>query len=37
MAFYGSFLIKSIYLPSADEAMLVQQMEIEIERNKGYL
>lgn len=26
-----------IYIPSADEAMLVQQMEIEIERNKGYL
>lgn len=35
MAFYGSFLIKSIYIPSADDAMLVQQ--IEIERNKGYL
>ena len=26
-----------IYIPSADEAILVQQMEIEIERNKGYL
>lgn len=37
MAFYGSFLIKSIYLPSADEAMLIQQMEIEIERNKEFL
>lgn len=37
MAFYGSFLIKSIYLPSADEAILIQQMEIEIERNKEFL
>nr|DAN48154.1 MAG TPA: hypothetical protein [Caudoviricetes sp.] len=37
MAFYGSFLIKSIYLPSADDAILIQQIEIEIERNKGYL
>ena len=26
-----------IYIPSADEAMLVQQMEIEIERNKEFL
>lgn len=26
-----------IYIPSADEAMIVQQMEICIERNKGYL
>lgn len=26
-----------IYIPSADEAMLIQQMEIEIERNKEFL
>jgi len=26
-----------IYIPSADEAILIQQMEIEIERNKEYL
>lgn len=26
-----------IYIPSADEAILVQQMEIEIERNKEFL
>lgn len=26
-----------IYIPSADEAMLIQQMEIEIERNKEYI
>lgn len=26
-----------IYIPSADEAKLIQQMEIEIERNKEYL
>ena len=35
MAFYGSFLIKSIYLPSADEYIIIQQ--IEIERNKEFL
>ena len=27
----------SIYIPSADEAILIQQMEIEIERNKEFL
>ena len=27
----------SIYIPSSDEAILIQQMEIEIERNKEYL
>lgn len=27
----------SIYIPSADEAILIQQMEIEIERNKKFL
>lgn len=27
----------SIYIPSSDEAILIQKMEIEIERNKGYL
>ena len=27
----------SIYIPSADEAILIQQMEIEIERNKEHL
>jgi hypothetical protein len=27
----------SIYIPSADEAILIQQMEIEIERNKDFL
>ena len=37
MAFYGSFLIKSIYLPSSAEHILIQQMEMEIERNKQYL
>lgn len=37
MAFYGSFLIKSIYLPSADEYIIIQQMEIEIERSKEFL
>lgn len=26
-----------IYIPSADEAILIQQMEIEIERNKEFL
>jgi len=26
-----------IYIPSADEAILIQQMEIEIERNKEYI
>lgn len=26
-----------IYIPSADEAILIQQMEIEIERSKGFL
>lgn len=26
-----------IYIPSADEAILIQQMEIEIERNKDYI
>ena len=26
-----------IYIPSADEAILIQQMEIEIERNKKFL
>lgn len=26
-----------IYIPSADEAILIQQMEIEIERNKDFL
>ena len=26
-----------IYMPSADEAILIQQMEIEIERNKEFL
>ena len=26
-----------IYLPSADEYIIIQQMEIEIERNKEYL
>lgn len=37
MAFYGSFLIKPIYLPSADEYIIIQHMEIEIEKNKEYL
>lgn len=27
----------SIYIPSSDEAILIQKMEIEIERNKEYL
>lgn len=27
----------SIYIPSADEAILIQQMEMEIERNKEFL
>lgn len=27
----------SIYIPSADEAILIQQMEIEIERNKEFI
>lgn len=27
----------SIYIPSSDEAILIQQMEIEIERNKEFL
>lgn len=27
----------SIYIPSSDEVILIQQMEIEIERNKEYL
>lgn len=27
----------SIYIPSADEVILIQQMEIEIERNKEFL
>ena len=27
----------SIYIPSSDEAILIQQMEIEIERDKEYL
>ena len=27
----------SIYIPSADEAILIQQMEIEIDRNKEFL
>ena len=27
----------SLYIPSSDEAILIQQMEIEIERNKEYL
>ena len=26
-----------VYIPSADEAILIQQMEIEIERNKDFL
>jgi len=26
-----------IYLPSADEYIIIQQMEIEIERNKDYI
>lgn len=27
----------SIYIPSADEAILIQQMEVEINRNKAFL